>query len=170
MGLFLLGYTLSFAQENYDISTLRIGPFTIFMKSTEAEKFSKSKLVNYNGPNEYNKANKVNYNGEMVEITVGEMYQQENDPKDTLRIYNLSTKSKKFRTKSGVGVGSTRDELIDAYRNYPNFSVSQGYDDNGPSKIESYFRLTDNDAATELSFKMIGNTVVEVMIYQNEGC
>ncbi len=83
-----------------------------------------------------------------------------------------STKSAKFRTKSGIGVGSTKDELIVAYKNYPNFSVHQGWDDNGEnrSKTISYFNLSDSDAATQLSFKLENNIVTEVSVYINEGC
>ena len=71
-----------------------------------------------------------------------------------------------------MGVGNTKDELIEAYKNYPNFSVSQGWDDKGEklSNTISYFNLSDNDASTELSFKLENNVVVEVSIYINEGC
>ena len=84
-------------------------------------------------------------------------------------IQHLATKSKKFRTKSGMGVGSTKDELLNAYKNYPNYSVNQSWEEN-ESKTTSFFRLTDIDARTELSFKLVNNTVVEVTIYVNEGC
>ena len=88
------------------------------------------------------------------------------------QIYSLSTKSKKFRTKSGMGVGSTKDQLIDAYRNYPNFSVSQMWDEKTEkqSSAMSSFVLTDNDAGTYLSFTLTNNIVTEVSIYMNEGC
>ena len=71
-----------------------------------------------------------------------------------------------------MGVGNTKNELIEAYKNYPNFSVNQGWEDDGEklSKTISYFNLSDNDASTELSFKLENNVVVEVSIYINEGC
>ena len=68
-----------------------------------------------------------------------------------------------------MGVGSTKDELLNAYKNYPNYSVNQSWEEN-ESKTTSFFRLTDIDARTELSFKLVNNTVVEVTIYVNEGC
>ena len=71
-----------------------------------------------------------------------------------------------------MGVGSTKDQLIDAYRNYPNFSVSQMWDEKTEkqSSAMSSFVLTDNDAGTYLSFTLTNNIVTEVSIYMNEGC
>ncbi len=164
--------TFSFAQDNFDLSTLRIGPFTINMKDKAAEKFTTSKLVVYDGPNEYNKGNKVNYNGEIMEIIIMEIWDDEGKKENGYQIYSLSTKSKKFRTKSGMGVGSTKDELIEAYRKYPNFSVNQMWDEKTEklSTSKSSFVLTDNDAGTYLSFTMINNVVTEVNVHMSEGC
>ena len=172
VSLLLFGMIHSFAQDNFDLSTLRIGPFTVFMKDKAAEQFSKTKLVTYDGPNEYNKRNKVNYNGEIIEIAIMPTWDDEGKKENGYQIYSLSTKSKKFRTKSGMGVGSTKDQLIDAYRNYPNFSVSQMWDEKTEkqSSAMSSFVLTDNDAGTYLSFTLTNNIVTEVSIYMNEGC
>ena len=172
LSMLLFGMIHSFAQDNFDISTLRIGPFTVFMKDKAAEAFTKSKLVVYDGPNEYNKGNKVNYNGEIIEIIIMEIWDDEGKKENGYQIYSLSTKSKKFRTKSGMGVGSTKDELIDAYRNYPNFSVNQMWDEKTEklSTSKSSFVLTDNDAGTYLSFTMINNVVTEVNVHMSEGC
>jgi hypothetical protein len=119
---------------------------------------------------DYNKTNLVKYAGEVVEITINKDY--ENQDKEAYNIYTLSTKSKKFRTKSGMGVGSTKEQLLDAYKNYPNFSVNQMWDEKTEkfSTTKSNFILTDNDAGTMLSFTLINNTVVEVSVFYNEGC
>lgn len=37
------------AQDNFDLSTLRIGPFKVFMPKAEAEKIAGTKLVNTGG-------------------------------------------------------------------------------------------------------------------------
>ena len=172
LSMLFFGMIHSFAQDNFDLSTLRIGPFTIFMKDKAAEQFTKSQLVVYDGPNEYNKKNKVNYNGEIIEIAIMPKWDDVGQKENGYQIYSLSTKSKKFRTKSGMGVGSTKDQLIDAYRNYPNFSVNQMWDEKTEklSSAMSSFVLTDNDAGTYLSFTMINDVVTEVSIYMNEGC
>ncbi|MEF9477634.1 hypothetical protein OWR28_07835 [Chryseobacterium sp. 1B4] len=83
----------------------------------------------------------------------------------------MTTTSKKFKTKSGIGVGSTRDDLINAYRNYPNFSVRPDWDKNDkPVKDSGYFNIEDSQAGTLLSFKFVNNIVTEISVYLNEGC
>ena len=121
--LFFLLSELShtFAQENFDVSTLRIGPFTLKMKDKAVEKISNTKLQFLPTENEYTKNNKINYLGENVEITINQSYDDQGKTDGSYQIYSLSTKSKKFRTKSGMGVGSTKDQLFEAYKNYPNF-------------------------------------------------
>ncbi len=172
LSLLLFGLTQLFAQDNFDLSTLRIGPFTINMKDKAAEQFTTSKLVVYDGPNEYNKKNKVNYKGEIIGITIMQIWNEEGQKQEGYQIYSLSTTSKKFRTKSGMGVGSTKEELLAAYKNYPNFAVSQMWDEKTEklSSAMSSFVLTDNDAGTLLSFTLTNNIVTEINIYMNEGC
>ena len=164
----LLFFGMISAQENFELTTLRIGAYKIFMKADDAEKLAQKKLQIFE---EWEKSNSVSVNGEKIEIKLQNTYISEKEP-SKLAIYSLSTKSAKFRTKSGIGVGSTKDELIVAYKNYPNFSVHQGWDDKGEnrSKTISYFNLSDSDAATELSFKLENNIVTEVSVYINEGC
>ena len=86
------------------------------------------------------------------------------------QVYGIKTKSPKFKTKSGMGVGNTRDQLIDTYRNYANFEVHQYKDENGKTDKQSFFTLSDYDAGTYLTFVMENNIVVEISVGMNEGC
>lgn len=162
----------SFAQQNFDLSTLRIGAFTINMKKNEVEKNTKSKINISDNDNDYYKPNKINYLGEAIEIIVAQDYDDNGKTLAGYKIYGISTKSKKFRTKSGLGVGSTKEQLLQTYKNYPNFSMNQMWDEKSdkPSKTKSAFNLQDNDASTILSFKMENNIVTEVNVSMNEGC
>lgn len=162
-----IAFGTALTAQNYELSTLRIGDFSIYQEKKAAEKIAKISL-NPNAGND--NANKVNYHGEMVDIVMYDKYISEDKP--TINsIYYLVSKSKKFKTKSGMGVGSKRTELIEAYKNYPNFTMHQYTDEANPSTSkESYFTLNDNDANTYLVFKMIDNTVVEVRVSVNEGC
>lgn len=164
--LLFLSSIYSFAQTNFDISTLRIGPFTLNMNAEAADKIAGKKLF----VDERNYApNHINYYGEIVSVTLYETYQSENEERKR-HIANIATSSRKFRTKSGLGVGSTKDQLIDAYRGFSSFSVYPGWNDDGTAnKSESFFTLTDNDANTVLSFRMKDSTVVEVSVYNDEG-
>ena len=165
--LFLFLISITFSAQNFELSTLRIGDFTLKSTNKDVEKITNAKLKIFE---DYNKTNLVKYAGEVVEITINKDY--ENQDKEAYNIYTLSTKSKKFHTKSGMGVGSTKNELIETYKNYPNFSVNQMWDEKTEklSTTKSNFILTDNDAGTMLSFTLINNTVVEVSVFYNEGC
>ena len=171
--IFLLLIFISFsinAQDNYDLSTLRIGPFKYGMKETDMRKVANTKFNN--GKDKYgNEVAIANYNGEKIEIALSQIYAGENQP-SAIGIYNLTTKSPKFKTKSGIGVGSTKDQLLDAYRNYPNYSVNQMWDEKTSKKstTESSFTLSDSDSNTELFFRMINNVVTEVNVHMSEGC
>lgn len=154
------------AQENFEVSTLRIGPFKMFMDKTEAEKLSGMKLKLSDGESK----NTVKYNGEIILVDIYERYVDEKNP-NALSVYGISTKSKKFKTKSGLGVGSTKDEVINAYKNYSSFSAYPAWNDKGEKlKNESYFILNDDDAGTMLSFRFLNNIVTEMSVYMNEGC
>lgn len=164
--MFALTFGCMSAQENFEVSTLRIGPFKVFMPKAEAEKLAGTKLTNSNGE----KKNTVKYNGETIQIDLFDNYINEANPSVSSITY-MTTTSKKFKTKSGIGVGSTRDDLINAYRNYPNFSVRPDWDDNSkPIKDSGYFNIEDSQAGTLLSFKFINNIVTEISVYLNEGC
>lgn len=168
ISIFVFILTLGFvnAQDNFEVSTLRIGPYKVFMPKAEAEKISGTKLKTSDG----DKKNIVKYSGETIQIDIFDNYINEANPSVPSVTY-MTTSSKKFKTKSGIGVGSTRDDLINAYRNYSNFSVRPDWDQNGkPIKDTGYFTLEDSDAGTQLNFKFVNNIVTEISVYLNEGC
>lgn len=152
--------------QNFEVSTLRIGDFKVFMPKADADKISKKSLQIFD---QYEKSNKVNYNGESVDVTLMDNYVGENQPNQK-QIYVIKTRSPKFKTKSGMGVGNTRDQLIDTYRNYANFSVNQYKDENNKGITQVFFSLNDNDAGTYLTFILENNIVVEISVGMNEGC
>lgn len=164
--LLLLGFCQFFLAQNFEISTLRIGAFKVFMSKTEADKIAKKDLQIFE---DYQKTNKVNLYGENVDVILMDQWIGENKPM-AKQIYVIKTKSSKFKTKSGMGVGNTRDQLIDTYRNYPNFEMHQYKDENGKMDKQSFFSLTDFDAGTYLTFTLENNVVVEIAVGMNEGC
>lgn len=165
--LFVLVVGFMNAQENFEVSTLRIGPYKIFMEKTEAEKISGTNLKIMDGQQK----NIVKYNGEAITIDLSETYFSEAKPRIP-NIVGLTTTGKKFKTKSGIGVGNTRDDLINAYRNYPSFSVHPAWDDSGEKRLKDsgYFTLDDEAAGTQLIFKLVNNIITEITVYINEGC
>ncbi|SIQ28952.1 hypothetical protein SAMN05880574_10997 [Chryseobacterium sp. RU37D] len=165
--LILLAFSVSFiSAQEFEISTLRIGPYKIFMKNDEADKFGiKLKQTNYE------LKNVVKYNGETILIATNTDYDDQGKENGKMVIQGLSTKSKKFKTKSGIGIGSTKDDIINAYKNYPSYSVYPNYDDKGNKQNNSSnFVLNDLDAGTTLSFTIVNNIVTEMSVFINEGC
>lgn len=165
--VFLFMLPAARAQDSVNLSSIRIGPYKIGMSKAEAERTAGVKLRLGTEANQYNDTNVVMYGGQRVYIalaTYGDQSAQDN------RIVRLWTRSPKFRTKSGLGVGSTRRQLLDAYGSYPSFSVYPEYEENGkPSKDKSHFQLSDTDAGTYIDFYLINGTVWEVRIYIDEG-
>lgn len=150
------------AQDNNQISTMRIGPYRLQMKGKETEKLARKKMIEYT---DYKKYNAVMHNGNEIRINVSD------DGEGDTYVIQLATVSPAFKTFSGIGVGNTRKELFDTYIHYPNFFVYESYDENGNIVLgESYFNLEDRETATILSFRLKDNVIVEVLISYNLGC
>lgn len=169
--LFVLFFAFSLhAQDSYDLSTLRIGPFTFGMKQSG---FNKIYGAKYSASKDKygNKVTIVNYNGEKIELQLYKEYSNEETTTDFI-VHQLSTKSSKFKTKSGMGVGNTKTELFETYKNYPNITIMQMWDEKTEKKstTESAFTLMDTESNTELSFRLRNNVVSEIVIYSTECC
>ncbi len=154
------------AQSNFELSTLRIGPFHLKMSIDEAEKIAGKKLQT----NEiYTSFNAVRYNNEVVNLNIYEIL-NENNSKEK-KIAQIKTKSPKFKTKSGAGVGTTRHQLLEMYKDFPSFEIFQSWNEDGTiSKVESVFNLNDTTSGSILMFSLRNNIVVEVSVFYDEGC
>ncbi|KFF27242.1 hypothetical protein [Chryseobacterium vrystaatense] len=168
ISLFLFTLTFGLIQaQDFEVSTLRMGPYKIFMERAEGEKTAGIQLKITDG----HIKNNVRHNGELILIDVYEAYISEAKP-NAVSIMGLTTSSKMFKTKSGIGIGNTKDDLINAYRNYPSFTVHPAWDDKGEKRLKDtgYFTLEDLDAGTQLSFKFVNNIITQISVYLNEGC
>ena len=156
-----------FYAQNFDLSTLRIGEFKVYQDKKQAKEVAKKKLILDNGVDSYNM---VDYYGEKIALYCSTNYFENQNKTIKEVVYSIKTKSKKFKTKSGMGVGSTREELINTYKNYPNFSLFSYKDDANPKLIHASFSLKDTDAGTSLYFTLENNIVTEIMVTIEEGC
>ena len=154
------------AQANFELSTLRVGPFHLKMSIEEAEKIAGKKLQ----INEiYTSFNAVRYNDEVINLNVFESYGDNNSKEKKISV--IKAKSPKFKTKSGAGVGTTRYQLLEMYKDFPSFEVFQSWNDDGTiNKVESVFNLNDTTSGTVLMFSLRNNIVVEVSVFYDEGC
>ena len=149
-------------QENFEVNTLGIGPYKVFMKAIEAEKISNKNLTVFE---EFDKKNSVILLGEIIEIQVQNIYLDENET-NAKCIISISTQSKKFKTKEGLGVGDTKEKLIETYKKFSNFSYNQAWDfnTNKYSTTISEFNIIDLENGTSLSFKIQNNIVIEIKV------
>ena len=169
--LILMGATLSAQQPNYEISTKRIGAFKLLMNYEEASAVAHKPLLKGDSSNNYQGKTTCKVDGELVDVYLGD-YFDEKANQSLQKIVRLNTKSTKFKTRSGMGVGNTKYQLLDTYKDFAHFGVSPMYDDSGNRlKTTNFFILTDEEG-TNISFKMVNNVVVEVEVSPayDEGC
>ena len=170
--LLVLGALKGYAQEpNWNLSTLRIGPFKVHMKEAEAIELARKPLKVPSESNEYNGSTVVKYNNELLEVSLAQGYVDEQN-QDGVFVSEISTKSTRFKTKSGIGIGSTREELWAAYKDFSRIEIFKPYDENG-KRIESdrNFTIYDDEAGTMLTFVLRNNKVAEIKVaIAYEGC
>lgn len=146
-----------------------MGDLKLFMSLTELKGFTTNKLKVPTEKNEYNGDNHIMYHGESVLVTLTTHYEGENSTTD-YKIYSLTTTSKKFKTKSGMGVGNTRAQLVETYKN-SFFEVTPEWNDEGKRDPQNgTFAIHDYDAGTQINFRFKDNVVVEIIVFVYEGC
>lgn len=166
IGILILAVFTKLNAQNAELSTLRIGGFTYQMTLREASAITEKPLIEEK--KDYGVYKIATYKGGEIQLQF--TYYDENTVPSDIKLYSLSTKSPVFKTKSGLGVGSTKEQLLQTYKDYPNFSVGQSWDENGKiSTTEGYFSLKDVTAGTNLQFTLKNNVVTEVSIYMDEG-
>lgn len=161
-----------FAQEpNWNLSTLRIGPFKVHMKEAEAIELARKPLKVPSESNEYNGTTVVKYNNELLEVSLTQGYIDEQNQEGVF-VSEISTKSAKFKTKSGIGIGSTREELWATYKDFSRIEILKPYDGNGGRiEMDRNFTIYDDEAGSMLTFVLRNNKVVEIKVaIAYEGC
>lgn len=172
--LLLMSFASSlFAQQtvNWDISTLRIGEFKLMMKESEAVSLARKPLQVPSESDPYQGTTIVKYNNELINVTLGEHYTDVQNG-NSMSVTELSTKSTKFRTRSGIGVGSSREELWNTYKDFSRIEIFKPYDTNGERiATDRNFSIYDEDAGTTLTFVLRDDKVVEIRVsIAYEGC
>lgn len=153
--------------QTAELTTLRIGAFKYGMTLKEVNAITEKPL--HKGKGQYGtECDVAIYKGQEIQLEGINIYEGGNE--NDLKVVGLATKSTLFKTKSGLGVGSTKEQLFKAYKDYPNFSVGQRWDDKAHklSTTETFFSLEDTASYTNLMFIMVNNIVTEVSIYINE--
>lgn len=159
-----------YGQGNFKIDGIKMGNFSLNMSQAEAEKIAEKKLTVPTEDNNWESETRVNNDGEAIYISMLEdFYEETKTPK--YRVYVLKTKSAKFKTNENIGIGSTRDDLIDTYRNAAGFSLMPDFDEEGNHLPNaSIFTVDDHKKSVQYTFFLKNNKVVEISISPIEPC
>lgn len=165
--LFTILYSsLIFAQ----VSTTRINDFKVGMKKSELEKII-GKKINLKMPDGYQEEPvNVVYKGIVYEVYFSNSYDDNGNQLAEMQLASVRSKDKSLKTLSGIGFGSTMNELIEKYKDN-NIEISDSWDDNGNrTKTTRHFTINDYDAGTYLVMTLKNGKVVEFYVSYNEGC
>jgi hypothetical protein len=157
-------FSSAMAQDNTNfITTLRMGPFKIGSKKEEVEKTANVKLQISN-TNDADTLGLV-YNGKKYQLIFQIPYDDETNIK---KLYSVSSKETDLKTKSNMGIGSTKPQLLVAYdkidmRIYNDWNYTEKK--NLKDKVR-FVQLFDNDNNSILSFTTVDRVVTEVEVVQ----
>jgi len=171
---FLLMMTFHFfvaAQSTTDIiSTMRMGPFKLNTTKADIEKAIGQKLQSRS--KEYFDTADVNYGGVKYTLVFNQEYSE--DPKKVApwKLYGVSSITTTLKTKSMIGIGSTKAEILLAYDKF-DITIYNDYDyktkGNAKDKIQ-FIKLSDFDADTQITFTTENRIVkkIEVTVYEGD--
>jgi hypothetical protein len=170
--LFILLSTTAVAQnKDYILSTEGIGTLKLGMPLTELEKLLKTKItlkvINIDSVR-LTETIKAKYKGIEVEI---DLFKRQ----DYIAVDGISTSSPLCKTKSGIGIGSTKLQIIAAYEGY-HIDATPVYEyegDNKPkkNKTKSTITVKEDVEGYAIIFNLLNNKVVsfEILpIYDDE--
>ena len=171
--LFILFVTTAVAQnKDYLLSLDGIGSLKLGMPLTELEKVLKTKItlkvINVDSIVLVETIN-TKYNGINVEIDLIK-WQDE-----TIVVNGISTSSPLCKTRSGIGVGSTKLQIIAAYEGYhidaePVYDY-EGDDKRKKNKTKSTVTIKEDIEGYAIIFNLVNNKVVSfniLPIYDDE--
>jgi len=174
--LTLIAMTVS-AQDTLTISTLRMGPFKLEVKKTEVEQIL-GKQLTFNKKLTYKDkyGTRINidvlYNS--ISITMSFLFEPDTDDQDSLQLIYMSTKDPRVRTLSGLGIGSSKTDLLNAFSDKYNINLYFLYKYNkftGKTERDTQkriFSILDNDAGTQLQFILQNNIVTEIIVCRSD--
>lgn len=139
--------------QNFKLTSQEMGPFKLGMLLDDAQKFTKIPLAMQDNSD----GQVVQYRGTEVEIVYFEEPEYGINPKGTLSLHILATQSPKFRFANGTGVGSTKAQILSAFKKKGNFI------DASPEIIT----ITTDDFSRKIEFEMRNDKATKVTIYPN---
>ncbi len=163
--LFILHATTVVAQnKDYLLSTDGIGPIKLGMSLTDLEKLLQKKItlkvIDIDSV-VLVETIKTKYKGIDVEIDLIKR-------QDYIAVDGISTKSPLCKTKSGIGIGATKLQVIAAYDGY-HIDARPDYTEDGDklikSKNKSSITVKEDREGYAIVFSLLNNKVISFSIY-----
>lgn len=158
------------AQPGTDIlTTMRMGPFKLNAVKADIEKAIGQKLQSHG--KEYFDTTEVNYGGVKYTLVFNQEYSE--DPKKAApwKLYSVTSFNTAYKTKSLIGIGSTKADILQAYDKYE-MTIHNDYEykekGNARDKIQ-FINLLDGDAGTQITFTTENRIVKKITVTIIEG-
>jgi hypothetical protein len=152
------------------ISTMRMGPFKINSYKADVEKITGSKLVPFDKDDYYDSV-KITYNNSNYIVVFANEYNEDAKAPVKMRVVSITSNNTTLKTKSGIGIGSTKAQILAAYDKFDiDIYNDYGYKEkkNARDKIQ-YINLQDFDAGTQIMFTTENRVVTEITVGIYEG-
>ena len=158
------------AQTGADIiSTMRMGPFKLNTTKADIEKAIGQKLQG--GNTAYYDTTAVNYGGINYTLVFNQEYSEDPKKPAPWKLYSVASGNTAYKTKSLIGIGSTKAEILQAYDKYEMTIYNDyAYKEKGNAKDKIQFiNLLDGDAGTQITFTTENRIVKKIAVTFIEG-
>lgn len=169
---FSLLFGLLFLSAQAQITTGRINDIRLNKTRDEIEKTIGQKLTPKADEYDWMSYAEISHNG--IQMKLGFVKQtNEEGTSENYILYEIRTSSPNLKTLSGIGVGSSLDDLWNTYKKDFNLSVWFLYDDDiqDISKKKRMFELTGMEEYTVIRFYLDNDKITEIVVaVSEEGC
>jgi hypothetical protein len=152
------------------ISTLRMGPFKINSYKPDVEKIVGTKLVVVDKDDYYDTA-KVVYNNSNYTLVFNKEYNDDTKAPIKMRLVSIISNNTTLKTKSGIGLGSTKAQILAAYDKF-DINIYNDYqykEKKNPKDKIQFIALQDFDAGTQIMFTTDNRVVTQIVVNVYEG-
>ncbi len=152
------------------ISTMRMGPFKLNMYKADVEKITGTQLIATDHDDYLDTVN-VAYSNSNYTLVFNREYNENEKAPVKMKLYSIISSNTALKTKSGIGLGSTKAQILAAYDKF-DINIYNDYQykekKNAKDKIQ-YITLQDFDAGTQIMFTTENRVVTQMIVSIYEG-
>ncbi len=172
IAIFVLAILHLQAQDANVISTMRMGIFKLKATTADIEKAMGQKIKVKHKEGNYFDTAKIMFNQANYTLSFIKRYNENASAPEVWELYAVSSANTVLKTKSGMGIGNTKTEILTTYdKNDITINNDWDYKEKGNAKDKIQFvTLNDYEAGTTLIFKTEDRVVksIEVRLYEGD--